>query len=172
ILLQRTFTSLVNAHVGRTHGAQPERGYNAVLFFQLSGPRLVSSTLGDHMLRELPNVRQVAGEPKRRWFFCHEIDLVVWEDEDGNICGFQLAYDKHRNEHSFSWNKDRGFAHYVVDDGEPFASVNNTPFLYANGPFKRDRVLEQFLTMASEMPPSLTSFIERKLSEFNGPMLP
>ena len=94
------------------------------------------------MLRELPNVKQVAGEPKRRWFFCHEIDLVVWEDEDGNVCGFQLAYDKHRNEHSFSWNKDRGFAHYV-DDGEPSASVNNTPFLYANGPFKRDRVLEQ-----------------------------
>jgi hypothetical protein len=27
------------------HGAQPERGYNAVLFFQLSGPRPVSSTL-------------------------------------------------------------------------------------------------------------------------------
>ncbi|MGZ8907439.1 MAG: hypothetical protein ACXW1U_17155 [Methylobacter sp.] len=46
ILLQRTFTSLVNAHVGRTHGAQPERGYNAVLFFQLSVPRPVSSTLG------------------------------------------------------------------------------------------------------------------------------
>lgn len=45
------------------------------------------------MLRELANVRQVAGEPRRRWFFCHEIDLVLFEDEQG-ICAFQLAYDK------------------------------------------------------------------------------
>ena len=28
------------------HGAQPERGYNVVLFIQLPRPRLVSSTLG------------------------------------------------------------------------------------------------------------------------------
>jgi hypothetical protein len=123
------------------------------------------------MLRELPNVKQVPGEPKRRWFFCHDIDLVVFEDEVG-ICGFQLAYDKHRNEHSFSWSRDRGFTHYVVDDGEPFAGVNDTPFLYANGPFKRDRVLEQFLALASEVSPSIASFVEGKLREFNGPMLP
>jgi hypothetical protein len=124
------------------------------------------------MLRELPNVQQVAGEPKRRWFFCHDIDLVVWEDEVGTICGFQLAYDKHRNEHSLSWNRDRGFAHYIVDDGEPFAGANNTPILYANGAFRRDYVLEQFLALASEVPPNITLFIEGKLHEFNGPILP
>lgn len=123
------------------------------------------------MLRELPNVKQVPGEPNRRWFFCNEIDLVVFEDGSG-ICGFQLAYDKHRNEHSFTWNRTRGFKHYVVDDGEPFAGVNDTPFLYANGPFNRDHVLELFLALAEDMPPSIISFVEGKLREFNGPMLP
>jgi hypothetical protein len=119
------------------------------------------------MLRELRNVQQVSGEPKRRWFFCYDIDLVVWEEEDGSIHGFQLAYDKHRNEHSLSWNKERGFSHYVVDDGESIAGVNNTPFLYANGPFKRDRALNLFLTMSSEVPADIVTFVEAKLRGFN-----
>lgn len=122
------------------------------------------------MLRELPDARPPQGQPRRRWFFCHEIDVVVFEDEQG-ICGFQLAYDKHRNEHSLTWNRIRGFAHYVVDDGEPFAGVNDTPFLYANGPFERDRVLQRFLSLASEVPPGIASFIEGKLRELNGPIL-
>ena len=122
------------------------------------------------MLRELRNVQQVIGEPKRRWFFCNDIDLVVWEEEDGSIHGFQLAYDKHRNEHSLSWNKERGFSHYVVDDGESRAGVNDTPLLYANGPFKRDRVLNLFLTMSSEVPADIVAFVDAKLREFNGPL--
>lgn len=123
------------------------------------------------MLKELLNVNQVPGEPKRRWFFCHEIDLVTFEDEDG-ICGFQLAYDKHRNEHSLSWQRNRGFAHYSVDDGEPFAGVNDTPILYTDGAFKRDRVLELFIALASGLPANVASFVEQKLREFNGPTLP
>jgi hypothetical protein len=120
------------------------------------------------MLRELPHVMQVAGEPTRRWFFCHDIDLVVFEDGQG-ICGFQLAYDKQRNEHSISWDRDRGFAHYVVDDGESHALANDTPFLYSDGPFRRDRVLEHFLELASaEVPPNITQFVMQKLNEFHG----
>lgn len=120
----------------------------------------------------MQNVQQVRGEAKRRWFFCHDIDLVVWEEADGAICGFQLAYDKHRDEHSFSWDKERGFSHYVVDDGEPMAGVNDTPFLYADGPFKRDRVLDLFLAMSSEVPADIVAFVEARLREFNGPLLP
>lgn len=120
------------------------------------------------MLRELPNVRQVSGEPRRRWFFCQEVDLVVWEEESGAICGFQLAYDKHRREHSISWHKMRGFAHYVVDDGEPLASVNRTPLLYADGPFERERVLGLFLALSSEISHDIVMFIEARLREYPG----
>jgi hypothetical protein len=81
-------------------------------------------------LRELPRVQQVPGEPRRRWFHGHEMDLVVWEDAEGALLGFQLAYDKHRNEHSIEWRAGRGFAHYQVDDGEAVALSKETPFLY------------------------------------------
>ncbi|MBI5791977.1 MAG: hypothetical protein HZA63_10920 [Rhodocyclales bacterium] len=124
------------------------------------------------MLKEFRNARQATGEPRRRWFFCHDLDLVVWEDEGGSIAGFQLAYDKHRNEHSLSWRRDRGFTHYVVDDGEPMAGVNDTPLLYANGPFRRDHVLDLFLALASEVPPDIVSFIASRLREFDGPLAP
>lgn len=121
------------------------------------------------MLRELQNVRQVPGEPRRRWFFCHDVDLVVWHDESGAISGFQLAYDKSWNEHSIAWHKERGYSHYVVDDGEPMAGVNDTPFLHANGPFMRDRVLDQFLALTSEMPADIVAFVAAKLREFDEP---
>lgn len=124
------------------------------------------------MLRELRNVQQVTGEAKRRWFFCHDLDLVVWEDEGGSVSGFQLAYDKQRNEHSLSWRRDHGFAHYVVDDGEPMAGVNDTPFLYANGPFGRGRVLDLFLALSAEVPPEIVAFVAAKLREFDGPLVP
>jgi hypothetical protein len=95
-------------------------------------------------LRELPRVQQVAGEPRRRWFYGHEMDLVVWEDEEGAPLGFQLAYDKHRNEHSIAWRAGRGFTHYQVDDGEAAPLSKETPFLYLDGAFQRDRVLAEF----------------------------
>jgi hypothetical protein len=31
------------------------------------------------MLREMQNVQRVSGEAKRRWFFCHDLDLVSSE---------------------------------------------------------------------------------------------
>ena len=124
------------------------------------------------MLRELKKVQQVTGEPKRRWFFAHEIDLVVWEDDDGSITGFQLAYDKHRDEHSISWQRTRGFSHYVVDDGEPVAGANHTPFLYMDGQFKSDRVLDLFLSMSSEVPLNIVACVVAKLREFDGSQVP
>lgn len=118
------------------------------------------------MLRELKNVQQVPGEPRRRWFFCHDLDLVVWEDEAGACISFQLAYDKHRGEHSIAWTPERGYAHYVVDDGEPQSLANRTPLLYADGAFERDRVLASFLAQSAGLPESVTAFVAAKLRAF------
>lgn len=120
------------------------------------------------MLRELANVQQVRGEPLRRWFFCHEMDLVIWENPDGSISAFQLAYDKPHKEHSLYWRQDKGFAHFVVDDGEPLAEENDTPLLRANGPFRQFRVLRDFVSLASKIPPPIRSFVEEKLREYSG----
>lgn len=118
-------------------------------------------------LRELPRVRQVAGEPHRRWFHGHEMDLVVWEGEDGEPVGFQLAYDKHRNEHSIAWRAGGGFTHYQVDDGEASVLSRETPLLYPDGDFPRDRVLQQFLAAAGALPPRIAGFVASRLREFD-----
>lgn len=123
------------------------------------------------MLRELRNVQQVRGEPTRRWFYCHEVDLVVWIDTDDTVSGFQLAYNKHKDEHSLAWHKDRGFSHYVVDDGEPMAGVNDTPFLYANGPLDCDQALAQFSAVAELVPADIAGFVITRLREYEHEIL-
>lgn len=122
------------------------------------------------MLRELPNTKQVEGELPRKWYFSHDLDLVVWFDPAGLPCAFQLAYDKYRGEHSISWHIAKGYRHYVVDDGERYAGSFETPLLYANGPFKRDVVLEKFLALSGELPSSVAELVAEKLREFNGPI--
>ena len=120
------------------------------------------------MLRELPRVQQVAGEPRRRWFHAHEMDLVVWEGEDGEPLAFQLAYDRHRNEHSIAWRAGQGFTHYQVDDGEAALFSKKTPFLYLDGAFQRDRVLAEFRAAAENLPRGIADFVAARLREFKG----
>ena len=122
------------------------------------------------MLRELPNTKQVEGEPPRKWYFSHDLDLVVWFDPAGIPCAFQLAYNKYRGEHSISWHFERGYRHYVVDDGERHSGCFETPFLYANGPFNRDAVLERFLAQSGGLPVSVAELVAEKLREFSGPI--
>ena len=118
------------------------------------------------MLRELPSRKPGIGEPKRRWFFCHDLDLVVWLDNDENPVAFQLAYDKDRNEHSISWRAEKGFQHFKVDDGNPFAGKTQTPLLHANGVFHPGPLIDQFKSLSGEMPAPLASFVIAKLQAY------
>jgi len=70
------------------------------------------------VLREVGRVRQRPGEAYRRWFTDERVDLVVWQDRDGALLAFQLAYDKPVAEHALSWCRESGFLHEAVDDGE------------------------------------------------------
>jgi hypothetical protein len=124
------------------------------------------------VLRELPSTKQVVGEKNRRWYFSHELDLVVWFEDSGKPCGFQLAYDKYRGEHSISWHEDKGYRHYVVDEGNPLAGYPETPFLYANGPFNNARIQKLFESLSLELPPLVARFVNEKLLAFPGPLKP
>ena len=86
-------------------------------------------------MREIPDVEQVPGEPRRRWFFSHEQDLIVWFGADGAPVGFQLAYGKYRHERALRWKAGKGFTHDAVDDGEEKA------------PRTADVVFEPFVTV-------------------------
>jgi hypothetical protein len=117
------------------------------------------------MLYEVSRVQQVAGEPRRRWFFSHEQDLLIWFGADGRPVAFQLSYGKYRDEHAIRWKADQGFAHYSVDDGESSAHASDAPILLADGIFPASRVLERFLDLSREMPADIARFVAARLRE-------
>ena len=87
------------------------------------------------MLREILNVSQVPGTHSR-WFASTFLDLIVWYDKDMAITGFQLCYDKGREEKALTWRRDSGYSHNKIDDGEGRAYRQKmTPILVADGVF-------------------------------------
>ena len=117
------------------------------------------------MMRELNKVQQAPGEPLRRWFYDHDIDLVIWQNPQNFVVGFQLAYDKTRNEHSLSWDCERGVKHYVVDDGENNGVTKRAPVLNLNRGADYDRVLDRFLARSSELPDEIARFVTATLDD-------
>lgn len=119
------------------------------------------------MLLEYAKVRQVTGQPKRRWFVDREgdLDLIVWFDDDEKPIGFQLCYDKGNGEHAAGWCRDMGFSHRRVDDGESFASMRKmTPVLEPDGFFPAEIVLQHFLAAAEAIEPAIREFVVDRLS--------
>ena len=119
-------------------------------------------------LRELPNTRQVEGEPRRRWFSSPDLDLIVWVDEREAIVGFQLCYDKTRGERALTWRLGRGYDHMGVDDGEQNAGQHkSTPILVADGFFDRERVSEIFLKSSESLPASIRGTVAELINGYS-----
>jgi len=117
------------------------------------------------MLREVLRTQQKSDEPRRRWFFSHEMDLLMWFDDAGEPVGFQLSYGKYHDEHALRWKAGRGFSHHRVDDGESSFTSRSTPILIADGAFEAHKVLGRFQDLSLEMPPDLVQFVAGKLAE-------
>ena len=119
------------------------------------------------VLRELPDTRQIPGEPKRRWFNSPELDLIVWLDDDDRPSGFQLCYDKSRGERALTWHEGRGYDHAAVDSGEGMPTkYKGTPILVADGLFEPDRVKEDFLEASAEVPDAIRTFVAGVLDRY------
>src|SRR5580698_9807360 len=118
------------------------------------------------MLREIVNVRQIVGEPGRRWFTDARLDLVIWND-NGEIIGFQLCYDKQQGERAVTWKADSGFRHNAVDAGEDRPGrYKATPILVADGSFDAQAVAADFLEQSGDLDPGSRDFIHMKLLEY------
>jgi hypothetical protein len=118
------------------------------------------------MLREINNVRQIVGEPSRRWFTDARLDLVVWTDR-GQTVGFQLCYDKQHGERAVTWKADSGFKHNAVDTGEDRPGrYKATPILVADGSFDPQGVAADFLEQSGDLDPGSRDFIYMKLLEY------
>ena len=118
------------------------------------------------MLREMPNTRQIQGEPRRIWFNDNSMDLVVWYEDDV-IIGFQLCYDKQGVEKALTWKKKTGYMHDQVDDGEGRpGKYKSTPILVMDGVFQANIVSDSFKEQSAEIDSEIVKFVTTKLNEY------
>ena len=119
------------------------------------------------MLKEVRDVRQVTGDAPRRVFFSEDLDLTVWFDDREDILGFELCYDKETNERAVRWNRNEGFLHQKVDDGENRPGRHkSTPILVPDGVFPVQKTSRLFLENSRDIDQSIAKFIYRKLLEY------
>jgi hypothetical protein len=119
------------------------------------------------MLQEVRNVRQVPGEPQRRWFSQSGLDLIVWLNKDKSVHGFQLCYQKDAEERAITWTSDQGFSHKRIDDGEGRPSrYKMTPILVPDGTFDKPSVISLFEASAQQLDSDIVAFVSRTLATY------
>ena len=98
------------------------------------------------MITEITGVRQINGDPRRRWFSNEDFDLIVWlDDPDDHISGFQLCYDKTAYQRALTWHSEHGYLHNRVDDGENTpGKYKAAPILVCDGIFEKEIIAAQF----------------------------
>jgi hypothetical protein len=118
------------------------------------------------MLSEIKEVKQHKDEAHRRWFLDNYFDLIVWQNDD-EITGFQLCYDKQNKERSLTWLKGRGFSHNKIDDGEGRPGQSKmTPILVPDGEFAKRKISEIFKAQSSNIDPKVAGFVYSILLTF------
>ena len=119
------------------------------------------------MLIESKGVRQIPGEPKRRWFSDDSFELIVWFDELDKILSFQLCYDKEHNMRALTWKKPSTYLHHRVDEGEDHPlEPKASPILVADGKFDYKSVAKAFRRESKEINRRISDFVYRKLLAF------
>ena len=120
------------------------------------------------MLYEIKNVKNYENEPDRRSFFDHDIDLTVWSDENENIIGFQICYDKLDNPHALTWWENSGYQHHEIDDGEDSRSLGfkGIPILMPDGFFDKHKIADLFYEKSRELDPKISEFVYEKLVQY------
>lgn len=111
-------------------------------------------------LREIGPVRQVPGEPRRRWFSSPDLDLVVWLGDDGRPMGFHLSYDKRGRERALVWTAPDRYQHTGIDSGEQHAlRFKQTPIHAPDGVFDSAMVGSLFRRASLEVPRELADLV-------------
>jgi len=119
------------------------------------------------MLAEIKNVRQIPGEGFRRWFRDDYFDLIIWYDDEMAIFGFQLCYDKEKDEHSLTWKRSGHISHDKVDTGESgMWGPKSTPVLMADGPFPYEEISDRFKRVCENVDENISEFILKRLRDY------
>lgn len=120
------------------------------------------------MLREIPETRQIRGEPRRRWFNSAGMDLYVWYDGDGEPLGFQLCYGKPDAEKALTWFRPGSFSHMTVDHRHGRSKHGGTPILVPDGSMDATALLDAFAGERVELPAELAALVAEKVQAFPG----
>lgn len=119
------------------------------------------------MMIETKNVRQIDGEPLRRWFWSDYFDLIAWFNADNDIIGFQLCYDKNKKQRVLTWQKDAGYSHDYIDDGEESPGKHkSTPVLVADGIFQKEKIAAQFKEESHNIDGQIADCVHSKILEY------
>lgn len=119
------------------------------------------------MLREIKNPKQYPEEGFRRWFTDEYFDLIVWYRGDKKtVTGFQLTYDKERNERALTWKSSGSYTHMGVDDGEIYGGYKMSPVLVSDGTFNKKIIAEEFKKAAVQIDQEVASFVYQRLQSY------
>lgn len=105
------------------------------------------------MLKEYVNVRQIPGEPSRRWFHDDYFDLIAWLAPNGEVGRFQLCYDKHGRERVLDWHGSGTCVHSGIDNGEgrPLRH-KSSPVTVTAGSYDSGELGTRFLAASGQLP--------------------
>ena len=118
------------------------------------------------MLVEL-NINQNEKNKKKCWFQDEYFDLFIWFDiNNGEMINFQLCYDRLKRERVMSWDDEKGFNHYHVDDGEGSPHKNMSPVFIQNGRFAYSEAMPKFVKSSRQIDKKISRFIIEKLDEY------
>jgi hypothetical protein len=113
-------------------------------------------------------IKQILGEPRKRWFEDNYFDLLVWQNELGQIVEFQLCYDKHHNQRSLIWNEQIGYVHNKVDDGENKpGKYKASPILVDDVVFDFETIAEKFRNKSRDIDTKVSSFVFNKIKKYH-----
>lgn len=118
------------------------------------------------MLREIRDVKQVPGEPRRRWFSDENFDLIVWLGPEDQILGFQLCYDKETGQKALTWLNGDGYQHSRIDDGDNPGKMKASPVLEANGHFDNEGTARRFLESKGDVPEKITDCVYENITRY------
>ncbi len=121
------------------------------------------------MFVEIPHVRQVTGDPNRKWFRSDAMDLIVWFSPKGAMKGFQLCYNRGPCEHALTWLEGKGSTHDRIDDGESWTRHKMTPILEADGALDKAALLKAFDAESANLAPEIKALVRQKVLEFEEP---
>ena len=119
------------------------------------------------MLREMKGVKQLPGEPPRRWFTDDDFDVIVFVDPSGGPIGFHLCYDKGENERVLIWDDHGGYAHGGIDDGETLlGGMKSSPIIVNDGAFDKTSVIYGLRMASGNIDQRIASFLIDKIEAF------